>query len=1419
MLFLNLNAKARKRLILASTIACICGIGVGGLWVYRKHVVSQQYAQYREWGLHLAEHAGPTSPEAQEALNLLGKYIRRMPTDVEVLVAYAKLRQQVELPRNAHLVETMRILRHLLRLDPSRTEERRDLLRLYATTGFGTEALETAEQLLAEFPDDPEIIGLKAMVLVRLQRDAEALEAARRWAELSPRELNGQILTLWLMSRVERDSAGAVEYARELASRYPEDAQFEMLLGFALMLAEQVEPAQAALQQAAQRNPTDARLVRELVDKLDRLGLLSESLQLLRHATASHTAELDDAAAGEKIAREEIRQMLLRRLWQAGQYQEVLELLDQRMPSTRYLHLEAMGIKAISLYRLNRDQEAQKVVDELAAEEGELAAAWAMVPDFMSGRTYDEAGSRAMRDACLMALQVERRSPYLRQCLAEAYVQLGEPELAIKLYREIAIEHPAWIGPLARLSDLLMQRGRTTEAMEVAMLSLSRAPNNTIVAGTLVRVWDAAIQRRLRDDRDLLFDLARQIQVAHPGEEQSLPVYLRLLIEQGTRQASQTTDLNEKQRLIEEARQRAREALAAALAADNQPSQNALLSWAEFSREHNLGLEEECLNVCENYYGLTAGISFTRAYALYARGEVEAGRALLRQEHAAAAPTGRDAVSWALAEVRYLELIESPEAAEAWIRLADKYSDDLVVQQAAINIPVIHQDREFQARTIERIRVLTGESGQLWRLALARWHMSADPPDSEPAILLLNDVLRINPESVEARFLLAQSLDQLGNTPKAIEHMVAASRLDPDSRPVALYLAHLLQKSGDFTRAKEQLDRLTRIELVDAEQRRRTAILLAQQGDAGRAVELLERSEQNTRQEDLLLAQLYFRLNQYARAEQVSQRLLEHPDVAAISLAANLYAAMGQMDEAHRVLAQLDTIQVDPGMREIVLAEFQSRYGDQTRAIELLQQATRTAPTSRSTWQALICGFLEANQTDAALKAVNEALQHLPQDTVLQRVRTHQPLIRTAMERGFRPLAVGLVQLPDDSAIVDTARTLTQIDATHLARTLVDLQALADRYPHSLPVQLVVAERCLQLHQHDLTQRIAARATQAFPQHAEPPRLATISLMRQAKWEQALGMARLWRQRAGRDAMQADLAIVETMWQLRQDDQARQLLEPYVRDRAALDRQVPAVIAYALTLYRLQRGREADELLSSLGGDHPDLMHAWTLTAARQLPREPATRWVQEFVEQANTEQQKLMAVQVLHELSRRFDNAQANDQAETIATALEAANEVSADTLVVLASRREQMKQWQAAEKLYRRALEKGDPSGIIANNLAMVLVQLERPGEALPLAEEAAMQRPDIPNFRDTLATVQIAAGNLEAAIEAQRQAVLLAPGELKWRLTLMEMLVEAGRIDEVQQALRDADLILASAHVDAQQKQRLQTVRMAVQRLSSS
>src|SRR5205814_1675732 len=196
--------------------------------------------------------------------------------------------------------------------------------------------------------------------------------------------------------------------------------------------------------------------------------------------------------------------------------------------------------------------------------------------------------------------------------------------------------------------------------------------------------------------------------------------------------------------------------------------------------------------------------------------------------------------------IGYREMMHDPDVARDVIALGDANPKDLAVQTWILkSSPSARSDREFIARTIERVKALTGPEGQSWKVERARWLIGSDAreKDSAEAVNLLNDVVRVSPNLTEPRVLLAEAYQNVGNLAAATKELSAAAELEPHSAPIALDLAKILQLQGRFGDARAQLERATALEKLSTDDRRRAAAMLTQQGDLAKAARTLEAAE------------------------------------------------------------------------------------------------------------------------------------------------------------------------------------------------------------------------------------------------------------------------------------------------------------------------------------------------------------------------------------------------------------------------------------------------------------------------------------------------------------------------------------------------------------------------------------------------
>lgn len=1397
------RSKTKRRLLLL-VIGGLLTIAAAGAFAFiRVKMIRAEYLAKRQAGI-----AAFKTGDYASAIDNLSRYVNRYgQRDTEALRALADARRRLETPDGKHLLAAMQIYKRLLEVQPDH-EVRRELLRLYTTVGHYTEAVELSTRVLSERPNDLVALQARAQGRTVLRQFKEALEDAQQALQQDPLDVATQSVLLELYRQLDRKNE-ILPHAQALLAAHPQDPRAELVMAFACLCFDEFPPPQRAklqellrsqypqtslnevnprntaiffVRQAAQRTPPDADFVSYLVLQLDQLRLPLDSIVVLERAL-------------ERQDRPLLRRSLHRRLFEAGRYADLEKRLSALQLTPSGDNQEAFALKGVTLALLNRPADAAGVADALAAVSNDrVAAAWAVV--LKHGFLASNRDPLRIIEAIRPAVESQKYNPYLWHYLGEAYALLSERDQAIAAFQQATSQTPLWTAPWVRLSSLYLEAGqpdRALAAAKIAASTMSTGPNMVHLALTWASTLDRA---RLHQDQEFVKLLA-DIQRVVPGEEQTLPLHLLVLARSGQQDA-------------------ARKTLQDLLASPQAPSQNLLLRLAAVSREAQLGLEKDCYALSAKLYGLTPDVALIRASELAAVGKPAEGAKLLEealQSQTAVASTqpasaaANHLLPWRLALARYLDAQNDPRASTLWTALGDDpaFKSNLALQRAAVAASSVQSDAAFLARTIDRLRALTGEDAAGWRLARARLLLRPDASavDQAEAIKLLTDLIAKSPNHFDARLLLGAAHARANNADAAIEQFVAVLKLQPDSIPVLFDLIRLYQAKSDFAHASELLTRLQPTQL-DPNQRRQFAALLAQQGEIARAAAILETSASAaTRPADnLLLADLYRRRNQNDKAEQLYREMLKAPTFPAVVAASGFFASIGRADEAEKALQSLSALTVEPGLRELALAEHYASYGKPEQAILHYQAAAAAAPANISIWQSFINYHLRLHRIDDALSAITQALKVHPAHKGLLGVQEQADGLRLLVsdEAALSLVAAALQTSSDSQAALESLRIITDALRSKLSRAelAAKLRPIADRTPRLVPLQAILIQQYLLLNQRDNALTLARRGMAAAPASADAARIAATVFALTEDWPQALAAGNRWRELTLDRPLPADLFLADIHLRNNNLPAAQQQIAAYLpAARSTPDQYVPVLAIQANILIRNRQPEQAAELfwpcvaqslqarrtwmqMALTLGSKPDLAAAWLQRLAPVVPENPLEERL------ALT-----LAWQNLAELSaqpRYLDNAAA------ILVPLAQKHRDSGPLLAQLAAVYEAQNRLEEAEQHYRRALQLQPDIPVSQNNLAMLI--LRRHGdlnEAASLAAKAIQSTPNFAPFRDTLAQIQIAQKDYDAAITTFLKAIELDPSNPDWKLGLAETYEQAGRRSQAVQLLPQIDALL--------------------------
>lgn len=1383
-----MQSQTKKRLYVLLTCALLACVAVGTLYLVRRHQLHARFARYKVDGL-----AASARGDDAIAVQQLGLYLQREPGDVDALSAFAKSRLRVGSPRGEHVRDAIMALRALVRLQPGRMDERVQLADLYLQAGFLTEALDATGYVMEHVPvGSPQYLQAlpkRVSAMSRLRKFAEAEDWARKWTEAAPADVTAQTTRLWLMKQGGKSAVEIRDVAKKLGTAEGTDAGSLFLMGYAHRLNGDWAEAVRALGAAGKQPSADVPLERALVDELNRVGLFNDSRSVLeRLYNASPTPEL--------------RNELGRRYWEVGSFEDADQMLQAVDPADPKSDRDMLAIRALSLQALKRENDAATMRAALSGRRDDpVAQVWEIV----LAQQFESklADARRLAAAAAAALAREPDNLFVHYFAGEAHYRLGESDVAIREWETVATQNPTWSRPVARLAALFAELGRIETAYDVAREAVQRSPADGVAVLTWVRVWAAAIESGRRRDVDDLLALVTEIQKGAPQEEETLALRVALLGRSGKADA-------------------AKEALRAGLARPEKMAEATYLRLAATSRTYKLGLESACFDGAQAHYGKTPALAFARAVNAFAEGHGADG-AKFFADRGPAPSAADDEFMWEYNRTRYLEMLRDGEAKARVVELADKYPADLRAQQFAVSAWSVRGDRVFLAKTISRVKALSGERSITWEVARARWCINfGGAAEESEATALLQDVAKRVPDMAEARYLLARVHEHGRKWTDAIGQLQPVVEANPSVTSLGLYLARLYQSNGDYDRARAQLERVAAMNLVETDQRRQAAALLAQQGDAQRAIELLEeemRQSSDQGEADLLLASLYRQRNEPQKAQAIYDRLLEHPNPPVIKFAADLMASLGRREEAKTLLAKLDQLEMDPVDRLLAKADFAARHGERPDdARDLYDDAINNGPTNVDAWRSKIVFQVASGDPAGALETNTKAAKALPGEESFVLIAKQKGVLYFASgDLALRALVVNFVRDPIEAGAAATALKAIQ-DARDTRKApselVLQLAAIADRNTRLLPLQLLVAQMYLSQHRPEDALTYGTRATQISPTSPEPFRVQAAIFADAGRWAEAREAGKKWRDRDVRDPRRADLFLAECEVNLGAAGEALARLAPYVTDPAA-EGYDQAIKTFAKAQELAGKGGAA-ALMEPLLKKGPSGRQAWLSYALQNLPPVEAATW---FDRAASAIPENALAEQVSlagywGELYAISGDAQYSAKARAILAPRAAASGAPAPVLVAMGAQEEAEQQWAKATERYRDAL-KLEPDNLIAkNNLAMVLARQGQMTEALAFGKMLVASRPEVPEFYDTLAFVQLRANRVDDAIATLRTAINLQRNNVTYRISLAEAFLAKQDLNQARVTVQEIDALKPRLdHVSLERRTQLERIRAAV------
>lgn len=1411
---MHLSRRGKRRLFVLLILVLIAAFSIYAFTTIRQMNQQRLIAEARAEGLAAYE-AG----DIDGALRKLSEFFSYEKSDLEVNLVFAEARSRQPMPNSRHLFEAMDLYTthglRLLETDESienrqaqREEILNRLLRIYGQLGMRLELMQTADELLAIKPDAIDALAAKTEVLYLERRFDAAIAVADRLLELDPENLRWR--RLWL--RLQRDRGMSNEQlvatCRQWAQEWSEDGRYHLLAAGLLIEMNRLDEARTELEAVGRLGAGEQEVLDRAVALLDMLEMRSEADQLIAQTQRARPTEAW------------VREVSLRRLWHANQIDSALAELQRIEQEFASLSPGLQQLKVtilISANQLDKAREALKPLLHASTldKERDDDRAWAAA--LATALETDKADWQAALQALRNALSLAPQDAVLHFLMGDACMKVGEHAQAVASFHEAYTLEPNWMAAGIAYAESLLIVGRADEAFRVSRAVFTQAPKDRVApfllfARAYLSLFDAGVADQIVGaDRSMLPELINMLDEVC----RQLPGHA----EAATRLVEASVHAGRRDHALEFIEQRA---------ADSAPDPDVLLALANVSRKYQLGADQVLLSRAREVAGLTVPVAFAMAERLAAEGKHAEGLKLIDEAMDTASLDEARLRMARCARCAYLIEMNHPQAMEALTQVVADYPDSVQVQQFVLSLPAAWDDARLMALTMAGMKRTLGEHSQQVRLAEANFllrHHGDDESKLARAIVQISSVLDESPSSLAALSMLAEA-SMMGphpNLSRATDALERAVLLYPGEPSLVVRLVNLLQRRGDFDRAARHLQHLAQLSAINPQLKPTELRLLRAQGDFEaalvRAAAIV--NESSSVADQLVLAAMNYRAGRRDAAEEIYARLLAEPDPDSIVLseAAEFYAATGRFDHGLELLRR---VPADGNMarQALMLGSFYQRHGRVDHAGQWLRRAVELDPNSPDARNELARHYISVQDQSAAREQAMAGLKLDPEHASL---RATLAIANLSAPGADRKEAIELLrELGAENDSLLAALSLLEKVPVHngttapTASNLAEARRLVEEHGGFLPCWLLAISLHVEAGKLNEAITLARRAISRLPGQPEPAQWATQLLIDARRWNEALVEAQEWRRRALADPLAADTMIALILLeQLRPRDAVAQL-QPHqqqvVSDR---DRAPDRFALYIRALTAAGQYDQAISLIAPLLNEDAKWRQLWLSV----LPNFTDDRLYDALVllDSGVTDAGEILALAgQWTAFGQRTANEEYLNRAESLAAKLANNPQFAVSSLLTRGAVAEARGDGDAAEALYRQALELEPENAIALNNLAYVLATLQkRPDEALPHIQKAVELRPNVADLLDTRGVVLMGIGDFDAAEQAFAQAMSLRPGDAAIAFNMIELYLTSSRVDKAMRLINEIEeRWRTQAQVNQKQRERLDDLRQRMQ-----
>lgn len=654
--------------------------------------------------------------------------------------------------------------------------------------------------------------------------------------------------------------------------------------------------------------------------------------------------------------------------------------------------------------------------------------------------------------------------------------------------------------------------------------------------------------------------------------------------------------------------------------------------------------------------------------------------------------------------------------------------------------------------------ILKAEPQNADGLAL-RGALEARNGDMDAAAKDAKAALASDPGHADAILLLAAVQRERGKLSESRRLLETGIQAHPQDQRMRLSLAAVCQELGDVPAAREQLERLVEMEPGQLEHVARLAGFLTKAGDEDAARKVLRAAvAANPDRVDAKLLLVQWTAQQQgadAAIELLQQLIADHPDTEQLRFAlAELDRKSGKTDEAvavYRTIIERKGVELEGLAARNQLASLllsQKRLDD---AAALVAEVLGESPRDTDALQTRAVIELMRKQPDKAIADLRDVLQYSPSSVraLILLAKAHAMNKEVALAQDALEKAVDAAP-SEPQAYLELAQL--KVETGDMQGASHTLERFLERVPDNAEVQSALAR--IQLSQQDWTaiETTADRILAARPNHPLGYYLKGLVLQRNGKYAESIEQFETALEKRP-DAVDPLLGITRSYMALKQPEQAEARLRKLLAEQPANAAGLSLLAEVYLSTQRFADARAQLEQLIAL------------------YPKSPMP-----YAKLAD-----------LRRVTGDKDGGIATLQAGVKATSRNAYLVFRLGMALQDAGRN------QEAIDAYDEVLKSNPQADVVANNLALLLVQLHPDDPATLARARKIAERFEGSSegaYLDTLGWVQFRAGRVDQAVgnlEKAAQLLKPVPAELQYHLGMVY--AQLGRTDEAKAQLTSA------------------------------